>query len=57
MNKRQVDNGMGAKDLFPALLLQNGGSFYSCLLYTSGRFRCSVRCPKTDGTILRRDRQ
>lgn len=24
-----VDNGMGAKDLFPALLLQNGGSFYS----------------------------
>ncbi len=24
-----VDNGMGAKDLFPVLLLQNGGSFYS----------------------------
>lgn len=24
-----VDNGMGAKDLFPTLLLQNGGSFYS----------------------------
>lgn len=24
-----VDNGMGSKDLFPALLLQNGGSFYS----------------------------
>ncbi len=24
-----VDNGMGSKDLFPVLLLQNGGSFYS----------------------------